>query len=567
MQAQRWRDQSADLRAENKALRGEVSSLQEQNAALTVRVGELQGVVAALKEKVVTLARLAFGTSSEKKKQKKKQSDGPGDDPGGDGPGDGADSGGERRAAGDGRRRRRGQQRGSKGHGRRDYSDMDTDTQVHDVTEGERVCPHCAAPYDLFDEAASEQIGWQVRLVRTVHIRRRYRRACRCPVPAVIAAPAVAKPIVKGRFTAEFLARLLVEKFVLGRPTHRISAALAMDGLAVPEGTLAGVYAKLGGLLTPLAQMIKMRNVAAAHLHADETRWQVFAETAGKHSHRWWLWVFLGPDTTVFTIAPSRSYQELSAHLGCDPKTGALPPGRTLSLSSDFYSVYQSLGLHDGVENLWCWAHMRRYFWRAGEAVPTLREWTIHWCERISALYRAHTTFNAAPAESPERERASEAFTTALADIDTVRQRQNALSGLHPRARKVLATLDREWEGLVRHQNYLDLPLDNNAAERALRAPVVGRKNYYGSGSVASAQLASATWTITATAGRAGANPLTYLTSYLQACATAGGRAPHDSDLARFAPWIATEADLITWRAPPQPATTTTSTAAAGPAP
>ena len=42
---------------------------------------------------------------------------------------------------------------------------------------------------------------------------------------------------------------------------------------------------------------------------------------------------------------------------------------------------------------------------------------------------------------------------------------------------------------------------------------MIGRKNYYGSGSVVSAQPASRAWTATATAARAGLNPLTYLTA------------------------------------------------------
>jgi hypothetical protein len=58
-----------------------------------------------------------------------------------------------------------------------------------------------------------------------------------------LAAPPAPKPIAKGRFTTRFLARLLVEKFVLGRPTHRIAAALAHDGLDLADGTLAGVLA------------------------------------------------------------------------------------------------------------------------------------------------------------------------------------------------------------------------------------------------------------------------------------------------------------------------------------
>jgi len=82
---------------------------------------------------------------------------------------------------------------------------------------------------------------------------------------------------------------------------------------------------------------------------------------------------------------------------------------------------------------------------------------------------------------------------------------------------------------------------------------VVGRKNFYGSGSVVSAQLASRVWTITATAERAGLNPLTYLGAYLDACAHAGGKAPQGQALARFLPWAAGDTDLTAWRQGPHP--------------
>ena len=87
----------------------------------------------------------------------------------------------------------------------------------------------------------------------------------------------------------------------------------------------------------------------------------MFAAVEGKDSHRWWCWVFVGPDTTVFRIAPSRSLAVLTEQLGIDTDddtdTLTLPEGRQLLLSSDFYTVYQSLGRLDGVDNLWCWAH------------------------------------------------------------------------------------------------------------------------------------------------------------------------------------------------------------------
>ena len=157
------------------------------------------------------------------------------------------------------------------------------------------MCPRCGADYVPFGEECCELIDWQVQLVRVVIRRPTYRRGCRCPVRGVLAAPPAPKPIGKGRFTSRFLARLLVEKFVHGRPTHRIAAALAHDGLDLADGTLAGVLAACSDLLAPLADKISERNAAAAHLHMDETRWQVFAAVEGKDSHRWWCWVFARP--------------------------------------------------------------------------------------------------------------------------------------------------------------------------------------------------------------------------------------------------------------------------------
>ena len=102
---------------------------------------------------------------------------------------------------------------------------------------------------------------------------------------------------------------------------------------------------------------------------------------------------------------------------------------------------------------------------------------------------------------------------------------------------------------------------DNNAAERALRRPVVTRKNAYGSRTEDAARLAARIWTITATAERAPdpgpslarLNPITYLTAYLDACGRTGGTPPTGPDLQRFLPWTATPDDLHAWAQPPRP--------------
>src|SRR5262249_41570764 len=108
---------------------------------------------------------------------------------------------------------------------------------------------------------------------------------------------------------------------------------------------------------------------------------------------------------------------------------------------------------------------------------------------------------------------------------------------LPPRAKTGRATSARKWHGLARPQDFPDISLDNNPAERALRTPVVGRKNYYGSNAKWAAELAARVWTITGTAERNGLEPLAYLTEILTACATAGGRSPQGPALERLLPW------------------------------
>jgi hypothetical protein len=92
--------------------------------------------------------------------------------------------------------------------------------------------------------------------------------------------------------------------------------------------------------------------------------------------------------------------------------------------------------------------------------------------------------------------------------------------GLQEPAKKALATLDREWDGLAAHRDYPMIGLDNNPAGRMIRGPVVTRKNTGGSRNGDTARNAAVIWTVTATAQMAGLNLLTWLTAYPDECGT-----------------------------------------------
>ncbi len=424
---------------------------EEQAAELS----ELRAQVAALTERLATVTKLVFGRSSEKCQASTAAVTEPG-------PPEGADPGSPKVTEVQGRR---GQRPGSKGHGRRDYSHLVTEEQVHDVPEAKRVCPNCQAAYAPFGEETSDQVDWRVVLVRIVHRRPTYRRMCQCRVRGVLVAPPPPKVVPKGLFTAMFCARLLTEKYVLGRPLERIVGALGHDGLEVSKGTLVGVIDRCSALIAPLDAAIRERNGLAGHLHIDETSWSVFAAVGDKANHRFWLWAFVGADTTVFSIEMTRSTEVLRRHLGIDVEAEALEGDRRLLVSSDFYAAYQSIATVEGVDPLYCWAHIRRYFLRAAAAFKNLESWTAKWLELIGALYATHQALAGLVPGSDEHARAKDAFESALARIDTTRKREMLDQGLHWKCYEVLATLDHEWDGLKRHAEFPELPLDNNAAE------------------------------------------------------------------------------------------------------
>jgi transposase len=536
------------LAEENRRLAGMVEALTEENVRLRAREVERDAELEKLRAELAVLRRLVFGRSSEKS---------PPEPPSG-GHAGGEDGRGRQRGGGKGVRRGPGARAG-----RRDYSHLPRFEVFWDFPGGGYRCPGCGEPFTpLGDHRSGEQLDWRVIVRVVAHCRRRYKRACDCRVPVTVMAPGPPKAIGKGLFTNGFIAMLLVERFVAGRSVNSLVTGSARQGAEISPATVSGTCARAAALLAPVAEAITARSRASWHLHADETTWRVFTPGEGDGPARWWLWVFLGPDTVCFVMDPTRSGTVLARHVGIDERTGQLTADedggpRRLVISSDFYAVYSSAGNKaDGLVNLYCWAHVRRHFVRAGDANPAqLRHWTDAWLARIRDLYAAHEELMAAWARAGDEhtrlERAYQGWDTAITAIDQARAKQMAAPGLQEPARRALATLDREWDGLTAHRDYPMVCLDNNAAERAIRGPVVTRGNAGGSRNEDSARDAAVVWTVTATARMAGLNTLTYLTAYLDECGRGGGKPLTGPALDRFLPWNASPEDLRTWAQPP----------------
>ncbi len=297
-----------------------IGRLQAENAELRVSLAEVlardaerEAELEKLRADFAVLQRMLFGRSSEKSSPEPPAAgDGGGAAAGGGGGGDG----GQDRGPGSGRNVKRGP--GARA-GRRDYSHLPRFEVFWDFPGGGYCCPECGEPFSpLSDHWSGEQLDWQVIVRVAAHCRRRYKRECACRVPATVMAPGPPKAIGKGLFTDGFIAMLLTERYVAGRSMNSLVTGLFRQGADISPTTLAGTCAQAGALLAPLADAITERSRGSWHLHADETTWRVFAPRDGDGPAKWWLWVFIGPDTVCFVMDPSRSGAVLARHAGID---------------------------------------------------------------------------------------------------------------------------------------------------------------------------------------------------------------------------------------------------------
>jgi transposase len=296
----------------------------------------------------------------------------------------------------------------------------------------------------------------------------------------------------------------------------------------VAAGTVAGGLEQIEPLFEPLYEALLKRNAASPVAQADETRWMVFVTHEGKTGSRWWLWVFLGEDTVVFRLDPTRSHEVPESHFPGDAR---------VVLMVDRYSAYKAMAQvkRGDMVLVFCWAHVRRDFVKLGKGWPEHKEWALAWLGRIRELYRHDRCRRNAWAGSVEFVTADVELRRTVAALQTRAEAELADPKMATSCRKVLRSLQEHWSGLTHFVDDPRIPLDNNASERRLRGPALGRKNYYGSGALWSGRLAATLFSLFDTLTLAKINVRVWLTWFLNCCAENGGRIP--SDMTRFLPW------------------------------
>lgn len=524
-----WMECIRELRLELTQLRGEVATLRRENLELRQQVGYWKSMHAAALKRIAVLEQenehlrgenrrlqqQLFGKKSEKQTAADRSNFLDGFD-------DKDLSQTDSSAA-------PGPQKKQHGPKRRDFSHLPGREEIVELPKDQRSCPTCHKPFAVMtDTEDSEQIEIEVKAHRRVIRRRRYHKTCTCPGCQTVTAPVPAKLIPKSVLGTSVWVEILLAKYFNHQPTERLLTSWQLLGLDLADSTVNAGLERLQPLFTPIYEALQERNRLSAYQQADETRWLVFVETAGKQGHRWWLWVFNGEDTVVYVLDPYRSH---------DVPEGHFTAGVRVVLLVDRLASYKAMApVKAGLIVLaFCWAHVRRDFIAVAKSYPEWKSWAIDWLKRIRDAYRVNRERLRRDSDHPKFVAADLQLRDVLEAMKQAAAEQLADPDLRQPCRKVLNSLQEHWTGLTRFVDDPRIPMDNNGSERRLRGPAVGRKNYYGSSAVWSGKLAMMLFSVFATLSLWKINPRHWLRWYLDACALAGGQAP--SDIRPFLPW------------------------------
>jgi transposase len=368
-------------------------------------------------------------------------------------------------------------------------------------------CPDCGGQLRQFGEDISEQLEYIPDTFKVIrHVRPKF--SC-SGCDRVVEAPAPSRPIERGLAGPGLLAHVIVSKFSDHLPLYRQSEIYARQGVEISRSTLAGWVGAASDLLGPLVDAMQKHVLAGRKLHADDTPVPVLSPGNGKtKTGRLWTYVRddrpAGEETAPavwFTYSADRKGEHPRQHL--KNFKGAL--------QADAYAGFHHL-YGDHIYEAACWAHARRKFHEIHviHASPT----TTEALARIGALYAIEDEIRGKPADLRLGIRQSRARPLLDELRRWMEKSLRSLSAKSETAGAIRYALSR-WRALTRYTEDGLLEIDNSAAERALRAVALGRKNFLFVGSDCGGERAAAMYSLIGSAKLNGLDPELYLLTVL----------------------------------------------------
>jgi transposase len=400
--------------------------------------------------------------------------------------------------------------RKKRGHRELMLENLRTETVEYRLSEEEQVCSCCSGFLHEMSTEVRQEIKYipaEVKVVKHV----RYVYSCRhCELEEletpIVTAP-MPKPVYSGSLASpSIMAHIMNQKYVDGLPLYRQEKQFARLGVALSRQTIAnwmiyGANQWLGLLYDRMHQLLLKQDI----LHADETTLQVLHEPGRPATSNSYLWLYRtgkeGPPTILYDYQETRAGKNAKEFL----------TGFKGYLQVDGYAGYHKV---PDVILVGCWAHARRKFTEALNALPSSKRLSsvtatdgLLFCNQLFAIERELKDLSS-------EERYEKRFKRSKPVLDAF------LSWLKIQEHKVLpkSALGQainyclnQWEKLVAFLKDGRLELDNNRSERSIKPFVIGRKNWLFSNTPKGARASAIIYSIVETAKANGLNPYFYL--------------------------------------------------------
>jgi transposase len=385
------------------------------------------------------------------------------------------------------------------GHGPREQPALPIVEIRHELPADQRQCPSCGGALTaMANQAETSERITSIKVTYQVerHVRQKYRCACN---GAVVTAPGPAQLMPGGRYAPAFAVGVAVAKYADHLPLERQVRMMAREGLRVDSQTLWDQIQALARHLEPTYDALSARALAAPVINVDETRWPRLGSSSPSAGT---VWGVHAPTVSFYRILPGKSTEEGRQVLG----------GYRGTVVVDGFAVYEVLARDGpGFALAHCWAHTKRKY------DDIVEHWPVACAEIRGLIGELYAVERLIPGPFPG-DAAAQTLRLQLRHersrtiLHRIWQWATVQVGL-PRSDfgKAVRYMLERWAGLTRFLDDPRIPLDNNAAERALRGPVVGRKNHYGSRSLRGTEVAALFYTLCETARLVNVDPYAYL--------------------------------------------------------
>ncbi|NJN64461.1 MAG: IS66 family transposase, partial [Acidobacteria bacterium] len=306
-------------------------------------------------------------------------------------------------------------------------------------------------------------------------------------------------PIERGMAGPGLLADTIVRRWADHLPLNRLEKIYEREGVHLARSTVCGWHERLAELLRPLIDAMWADAMASPYLCTDATGVLVQALEKCRHGN---FWVVVAPEKHVlFRYSAKHDKEAVQRNLGTYEGY----------LVADAHAVYDHLYVGGKITEVACWAHTRRYFFKAMLSEPELARQGL---VLIGQLFRHERELADKPAKQRKKARQAKSKPVVEAFFRWCEQQMLVALDDTPLAKGLGYALNQRV-ALTRFLDDGRLPLDNNISERELRREAVGRKNWLFVGSDEAGEINAAFVTLLASCQMHGLEPWSYLRDLL----------------------------------------------------